>query len=353
MLVKGNVARAAMAMAALAALCAAALAGTGGRAPAANAAPRSLAPSRAFEFTYAVAIRGIKPGSRVRVWIPEATNTPSQRVRVLSIKGTLPLTPRVEPVNGDHMLYAVIPRAATGEYHATIAYRVTRYLRGEPRAGGAPPDPPSTAALQRALEPNKLVPITGIPAQLAAQVANGQTGTLAKVRAIYDFVLKTMRYDKSGQGWGRGDVIYACNAHRGNCTDFHSLFIAMARSQKIPARFEIGFAIPTNAAAGPVPGYHCWADFYLPGRGWIPVDAAEAWLDPAERSFLFGHLDPDRVEFSRGRDLVLSPPQAGPPLNYFVYPYVEVNGKPYSGVTDRFAYSNLAGSRHAIRAGGK
>jgi transglutaminase-like putative cysteine protease len=44
-----------------------------------------------------------------------------------------------------------------------------------------------------------------------------------------------MRYDKTGTGWGRGDVLYACDAKKGNCTDFHSLFIAMARSQGIPA----------------------------------------------------------------------------------------------------------------------
>jgi hypothetical protein len=33
--------------------------------------------------------------------------------------------------------------------------------------------------------------------------------------------------------------------------------------------------------------------------------------------------------FSVGRDLTLLPPQAGPPINFFVYPYVEVEGRPY------------------------
>ncbi len=28
-----------------------------------------------------------------------------------------------------------------------------------------------------------------------------------------------------------------------------------------------------------------------------------------------------------GRDIELAPPQKGPPLNYFIYPYVEVAGK--------------------------
>ena len=72
------------------------------------------------------------------------------------------------------------------------------------------------------------------------ETANAATDE-EKARAIYDYVLSNMRYDKSGTGWGHGDTLYACSAKKGNCTDFHSLFISMARSQHIPARFEIGF----------------------------------------------------------------------------------------------------------------
>jgi hypothetical protein len=55
----------------------------------------------------------------------------------------------------------------------------------------------------------------------------------------------------------------------------------------------------------------------------VPVDASEAAKDPSRREYFFGAHDENRVEFSRGRDLVLNPPQAGEPLNYFVYPYAE------------------------------
>jgi len=57
----------------------------------------------------------------------------------------------------------------------------------------------------------------------------GSKTPLAKARAIYNYVIATMRYDKSGTGWGNGDAIWACTAKRGNCTDFHSLFIGMMR----------------------------------------------------------------------------------------------------------------------------
>ena len=54
---------------------------------------------------------------------------------------------------------------------------------------------------------------------------------------------------------------------------------------------------------------------------------------------------PTGCALSVGRDLTLAPRQDGAPLNYFVYPYVEVDGKPFAGVSQSFAYHDLAGSR--------
>jgi transglutaminase-like putative cysteine protease len=149
-----------------------------------------------------------------------------------------------------------------------------------------------------------------------------------------------MRYDKTGTGWGRGDVLYACDAKKGNCTDFHSLFIAMARSQGIPARFEIGFPLPPDKRSSEIAGYHCWAEFFEPQHGWIPVDISEAWKHPEKKDYFFGAHDDNRVEFTMGRDLELSPKQDGKPLNYFVYPYVEIGGKEYPNVSNAFSFAD-------------
>ena len=177
-----------------------------------------------------------------------------------------------------------------------------------------------------------LVPVTGLPADLAAKVTQGKTHPSTKRARSTTTSSRRMSYDKTGTGWGRGDVLYACDAKKGNCTDFHSLFIAMARSQGIPARFEIGFPLPPDQHSAEIAGYHCWSDFYVEGGGWIPVDISEAWKHPEKRNYFFGSHDVNRVQFSMGRDLRLSPPQDGKPLNYFVYPYVEVDGREYPNV---------------------
>ena len=47
------------------------------------------------------------------------------------------------------------------------------------------------------------------------------------------------------------------------------------------------------------------------------------------KDYFFGKLTPDRVAFSTGRDIELIPESKNGPLNYFVYPHIEVNGKPW------------------------
>jgi transglutaminase-like putative cysteine protease len=115
----------------------------------------------------------------------------------------------------------------------------------------------------------------------------------------------------------------------------------MARSQGIPARFEIGFPLPADKHSAEIAGYHCWSDFYIDGKGWIPVDISEAWKHPEKQDYFFGSHDVNRVQFSMGRDLRLNPPQEGKPLNYFVYPYVEVDGQEYPNVSLAFSFADV------------
>jgi len=167
---------------------------------------------------------------------------------------------------------------------------------------------------------------------------------VAKAKAAYDYLFTNMRYDKTGTGWGRGDAVWACDAKHGNCTDFHSPFIGMLRTDGIPARFDIGFPLPENKDKGDIAGYHCWAEFYAPKTGWIPVDISEAWKAKEKQDYFFGSVDANRVQFSTGRDITLSPKQDGPALNYFVYPYVEVDSKPYDKVDKQFSFEEVKSS---------
>jgi transglutaminase-like putative cysteine protease len=300
--------------------------------------------TRHFTFHYSFTVKDVSSGEKVRAWIPAAHSDAFQTVKITSATGDLPLKKTHGAKYGNEMYYAETSKAKQPELHFEVVYDVVRHERLTLGIYSPHLEAVTLSDKERKeyLAPDALVPTTGLPAELAVKVTEGKTTPLDKARAIYDYVFTTMRYDKTGTGWGRGDVLYACDAKKGNCTDFHSLFIAMARSQGIPARFEIGFPLPPDENSAEIAGYHCWADFFEPQHGWIPVDISEAWKHPEKKDYFFGAHDANRVEFTMGRDLELSPKQDGKPLNYFVYPYVEVAGKEYPNVSTAFSFANVA-----------
>jgi hypothetical protein len=298
--------------------------------------------SRHFTFHYAFDVNNVPSGEKVRIWIPAAHSDPFQEVKVVSASGDLKLKKTRESKHGNEMYYAEVSRANQPVLHFAVTYDVVRHERIV--LGISTPHLEALKLNEKErkqdLSPDKLVPTGGQPAQLASTATAGKTSDLDKARAIYDYVFHNMAYDKTGTGWGRGDALYACSAKKGNCTDFHSLFIAMARSQGIPARFEIGFSLPLGQHSSEIAGYHCWSDFFDPDHGWVPVDISEAWKNPVKQNYFFGAHDENRLQFTMGRDLELSPKQDGDPLNYFVYPYVEVAGKPYATIANAFSFED-------------
>src|SRR5207253_1137230 len=136
-------------------------------------------------------------------------------------------------------------------------------------------------------------------------------------------------------GWGLGDIPYCLKVGKGNCTDFHTLFIALARATGIPARWNMGFPVAygdgkADTGDQTVAGYHCWAEFYAPGAGWVPVDISEARKHPELKAYFFGGLSGNRVLFTRARDALLEPDRTGRRLNYFIYPVARADGQEVS-----------------------
>ncbi len=298
------------------------------------AAPAPVAPrSRTFQLTCRATVPVPPAGTRtLDLWLPVPHSDKSQDVADLKIGAPGPYTVEADAYGNQilHLRPATVP---TAPLVVTLTARVTRLEHLNLRATDDHAPVETEAAdpnLGRWLAPDRLVPLDFKIRALAQEVVDQAHAAtpLARARAIYEHVVGTMVYDKTGQGWGRGDIYYACDARRGNCTDFHAVFIGYCRAQGIPARFSIGLPLPPQRGQGEIKGYHCWAEFFTKETGWVPVDASEAAKDPSKRGYFFGAHDENRVEFTRGRDLVLTPRPAGPPLNYFVYPYAEADGQP-------------------------
>ena len=264
-------------------------------------------------------------------------NGPAQRVQQLHVDAPVPHQ-IARDANGNRIVHLTWPGATAGEL------RVRSLVRRAPSGAVSPEDahPGTPLDPARYSAAASRIPLDGVIEALGEQESRGTAGSAEKVRSFYDYVTANMKYSKHGDGWGQGDAVWACASRYGNCTDFHSVFIGMARSQGIPARFLIGFPIPAQQVEGEIPGYHCWSEAWLPDAGWWPLDASEAWKSQRIDDY-YGALPSDRIRFSVGRDLVLSPPQAGEPLNYFIYPYAEVDGVAVEKVPARFHFRRLPG----------
>ena len=280
--------------------------------------------SRSFQFSYGGTFADLPAGKTIRVWLPVAQSNRQQSVRVAQTKLPSPL--RTNPDSyGNKIGYFEFKGPKSGMADFKIVYDVVR------QPGRIYQEDVTLPASQREpfLKPNSMVPVDGKPAELIKD-RKLATNAFDKGRELYDVVERYMAYDKTKPGYGHGDSNWACDSRTGNCTDFHSLFISLARNQRLPARFEIGFPLPADQSAGTVGGYHCWAWFYAETKGWVPVDISEADKHPEMREYYFGNLTPDRIHFTTGRDIELNPRSASKPLNFFVYPHVEVDGQVWS-----------------------
>ena len=191
------------------------------------------------------------------------------------------------------------------------------------------------------LAPTSLGPIDGVVKELADKIVGNNTTVYSKARAIYDWTCANMYRDPNTKGCGPGDVCALLQTPGGKCTDIHSVFVSLCRAAGVPAREVFGIRQGKKAVEDITKWQHCWAEFFLPGYGWVPVDPADVRKmmltqnlqqdDPKTkeyREYFWGAWDAYRVKLATGRDLVLNPPQEGKPLNTFGYPYAEIGGKP-------------------------
>lgn len=268
-----------------------------------------------FVFIYRVALPALREAARLWLPIPESDRFQTVTVESMTLPGR-----RKELQDREHgnrvLLLELGPEDA--ERPVELRYRVRRLEKAVYEGGDED--------VRKYLAPEGKVPADPKFEAIASKVLEGKKGELVRARALYDHVIDEMRYMKYGEGWGVGDALYACDLKTGNCSDFHSYFVALARAAGIPARFAIGAAIPSERDHGGIDGYHCWAELFAEGRWW-PVDISEADKYSSLATYFFGHHPANRIELSRGRDLVVDPGPRSGPINFLAYPVLEIGGR--------------------------
>ncbi|NBB89465.1 MAG: transglutaminase domain-containing protein [Bacteroidetes bacterium] len=275
-----------------------------------------------FQFTYRIVLPDWN--GTADIWVPIAGSDEFQKVSDSEMEIPFDFEQKKEEKYGNNYLYATVDEKYAGDT-LRMHYNIVRKEKST-YAG-------TQLEARRYLGPTPFLPVGGRFLDLANDIIEKKKARtdLEKARALYDYISDSLRYAKEGT-YGTADAQYACDAKSGNCTEFHSLFISLARSLSIPARFAVGAAIPTERNDGGVNGYHCWAEFYADGMWW-PIDISEANKYAALSTYYFGHHPANRIELSKGRQIALDPlPNAGP-VRFFAYPIIEQNGSEIFGQT--------------------
>ncbi|HEY3449662.1 MAG TPA: transglutaminase domain-containing protein [Myxococcales bacterium] len=94
---------------------------------------------------------------------------------------------------------------------------------------------------------------------------------LGYARAAYEHVASSFKYLNPNTGMHPLSEVLAAGG--ANCGNLASVYISLLRARGIPARHLV--------AIRPDGSRHVWADFYLQGYGWVPVDVTYKQANPA------------------------------------------------------------------------
>ncbi len=278
-------------------------------------------------------------GKEARLWIPYPVSDEDQLIKDIKVSGDYSESAvYTDRENQTPILFARWDAAAKSR-KMTLSFQAERL---EVVRRDFPSREPcwDVAVFKPYLSGTRLGPIDGEVKKLALQITRGKKTVLAKAKAIYDWTCSNMYRDPNTRGCGTGDVCALLQKPGGKCTDISSVTIALCRAAGVPAREIFGLRLGKKPEED-ITGYqHCWAEFYMPGYGWVPVDPADvrkAMLvenlkleDPKTKEvkdYFWGGIDAYRIKIAVGRDVTLNPPQSGEPLNTFGYPFAQVGDR--------------------------
>ncbi|MCP4550829.1 MAG: transglutaminase domain-containing protein [Bacteroidetes bacterium] len=284
-----------------------------------------------------VELNAPKKSRTAKVWIPYPVSDRYQTIENVTTKGNFTSSAVYrEPKSG--ALYLLI--GWDGAFNQRLLEFEFKVLARERRNTGLIEKTENIPVeVKKYLKSDWWIPTEREVKEVAVSIGKGKSGILEKARSVYDWVVENTYRDSNARGCGLGIVEVTLAKRSGKCADLSSVYVALARNIGVPAREVFGLRLGEKPDQNITDGYHCWAEFYLPGKGWIPVDPSDVRkimftkkikLKDAKlyREYYFGSVDESRIVLERGgRGITFLPAQKSAPLNYFMYPYGEIDGK--------------------------
>jgi uncharacterized protein (DUF2126 family)/transglutaminase-like putative cysteine protease len=173
--------------------------------------------------------------------------------------------------------------------------------------------------LEEELAPfRKCAPVGPLLRALLADIPRDEVRTIDKLVALNRMVQERTEYVVRLEPgvWSPEEVL---GNRKGSCRDSAWLLVQVLRNLGLAARFVSGYLIqlvpdvkPIQGAEGPTSDFtdlHAWAEVYLPGAGWIGLDATSGLMageghiplaaspEPASAAAITGMAEPVETEF--------------------------------------------------------
>ena len=266
---------------------------------------KTLSGKRSYTISYSVNIKvseAVSPNT-LFLWVPHPAESSSQRNKELQLSSMEPFVENYRGVG----LYKIDNMPAKSDAQIMLSWKVDVYsveTAVQSQSIRVESNSPITEAYTQNISP--------LPAddprikERAAAIVGRERNPYLKAQRIYEWMTGG---EFVWENQSAGDIFNALETKKIDPYLAALLYCTLLRSSGVPCQPVAGVLVSRSRQTM----NHYWAEFWIDGFGWIPVDPAMgADAIPApfaieERpNFYFGNIDSQRIAFSRGFT-ILSP----------------------------------------------
>ncbi|MDR0830466.1 MAG: transglutaminase-like domain-containing protein [Prevotellaceae bacterium] len=255
-----------------------------------------------FRFNFKLNVNAeLKEGELLRVWLPFPRQDVDcqQNIKLLYAGAGLQPVPKTDYIiseNSPHQsIYfeKIVKNGEKNEFEVEFEFETTSFHAvGAGRALPLQNPTCKTAWLQE--QPPHIV-FTENMRKISAQIIGNEQNNYLKAKKIFEYISQNFPWAVAREYSTIDNIPEYVLAHKfGDCGQVSLLFIALCRLNGIPARWQSGFMLHPNCE-----NLHDWAEIFIEGVGWLPVDVSfglQNWTEnPDLKYFYFGNMDTFRL----------------------------------------------------------
>jgi len=267
---------------------------------------KTLGGKRSYTISYSVDVKVGKAETpnTLYLWIPHPAESSSQRNMELLLSSMEPFVENYRGVG----LYKIDNMAASSDAQIRLSWKVDVYsveTKVLPQSIRIESHSPINEVFTQNIPP---LPSNDSRIKERAQAILGrERNPYLKAQRIYEWMTGG---ELVWENQSNGDIFNVLQTKRADPYLAALLYCALLRSAGVPCQPVAGVLVSRNRQTM----NHYWAEFWIDGFGWIPVDPAMGagaipapFAIPEEQSnYYFGNIDSQRIAFSRGYT-ILSP----------------------------------------------